>query len=72
MTADHVTYVPGHMVKSLLQKSLFILIWLAMCKVFYKYQRGDLMDKTLGLSGGRTGVRISGQGKCSLKAMMRG
>ena len=29
-------------------------------------QRGGLMDKTLGLSSGRSGVRIPGRGKCSL------
>ena len=31
------------------------------------YQRVDLMDKTLGLSAGRSGVRIPGRGKSSLK-----
>ena len=33
------------------------------------YQRGGLMDKTLGLSAGRSGVRIPGRGKCSLRTI---
>ena len=30
-------------------------------------ERGGLMDNTLGLSTGRSGVRIPGRGKCSRK-----
>ena len=30
-------------------------------------QRGALVDKTLGLSAGRSGVRIPSRGKCSLR-----
>ena len=33
--------------------------------------RGGLMDKTLGLSAGRSVVRIPGRGKCSLRTRAR-
>ena len=42
------------------------------CKVSLfrsKEQRGSLMDKTLVLSTGRSGVRIPGRGKCSLRTI---
>ena len=32
------------------------------------HQRGGLMDKTLGPNGWRSGVHISGRGKCSLRS----
>ena len=36
---------------------------------FSQDQRGGLLDKTMALSTGRSGVRIRGQGKCSLRTI---
>ena len=37
--------------------------------IYLAYQRGGQMDKTLGLSAGRSGIRIPGRGKCSLRTI---
>ena len=50
----------------------FLLLCFAVhvTKVIYLYnQRSAIIDKTLGLSAGRSGVRIPGRGKCSLRTI---
>ena len=38
-------------------------------KTLHFNERGGLMDKTLGLDAGRSGVRILGRGKFSLRSL---